>query len=56
MFKPLKLGIILLIVVQSIYSQSKTIPSEFWNNYTLKEKIAFINGAYGAIARLKSHV
>ena len=38
MFKPLKLGIILLIIVQSIYSQSKTIPSEFWNNYTLVEK------------------
>ena len=30
-------------------------PSEFWKQYDQKEKIAFINGAYGAIAKLKAH-
>jgi len=30
-------------------------PSEFWNQYDQKEKIAFVNGAYGAIAKLKAH-
>ena len=29
--------------------------AEFWKNYTQEQKIAFINGAYGAIAKLKSH-
>ena len=30
-------------------------PSEFWKQYDQKEKIAFINGAYGATAKLKAH-
>ena len=30
-------------------------PSEFWNQYDQKEKVAFINGAYGALAKLKAH-
>ena len=30
-------------------------PSEFWKQYDQKEKIAFINGSYGAIAKLKAH-
>ena len=33
----------------------KISPSEFWNSYSQEEKIAFINGAYGAISKLKSH-
>ena len=30
-------------------------PSDFWKGYSKKERIAFINGAYGAIAKLKAH-
>ena len=55
MCKFLKFRIFLLILAHSIYSQPKTSPAEFWNAYTSEEKIAFINGAYGAITRLKSH-
>ena len=51
----MKIGILTLIIIKSIYSQSKTKPADFWKNYTNQEKIAFINGAYGAIAKLKSH-
>ena len=51
----MKIGILTLIIIQSIYSQSKTNPADFWKEYSKEEKIAFINGAYGAIAKLKSH-
>ena len=30
-------------------------PADFWKGYSQEEKIAFINGAYGAIAKLKAH-
>ena len=30
-------------------------PAEFWIGYTQKEKIAFINGVYGTVSKLKSH-
>ena len=55
MCKFLKHAIFISIIAQSIYSQPKTSPADFWNAYTKEEKIAFINGAFGAIARLKSH-
>lgn len=55
MCKFLKHTIFISIISQSIYSQPKTSPADFWNAYTIEEKIAFINGAYGAIAILKSH-
>ena len=29
--------------------------ADFWKGYSQEEKIAFINGAYGAIAKLKAH-
>ena len=51
----MKLGFLIFIVYQSLYSQSNTSPADFWADYSEKEKIAFINGAYGAIAKLKSH-
>ena len=51
----MKIGIVILILFQWMYSQDSTSPADFWNDYTKEEKIAFINGAYGAIARLKSH-
>ena len=31
------------------------LPAEFWDSQSEKEKIAFINGAYGAISILKNH-
>ena len=55
MCKFLKHIIFISILFQSIYPQPKTSPADFWNAYTKEEKIAFINGAFGAIARLKSH-
>ena len=51
----MKRGILALVIIQTIYSQSKTSPADFWKEYSTEEKIAFINGAYGAISKLKSH-
>ena len=48
-------GIFICLMVQCLYSQSKSSPADFWNSYSQEEKIAFINGAYGAVAKLKSH-
>ena len=47
--------IIIFLITQSLFAQSKLFPAEFWKNYTQEQKIAFINGAYSAIAKLKSH-
>ena len=47
--------IIIFLITQSLFAQAKLSPAEFWRNYTHEKKIAFINGAYGAIAKLKSH-
>ena len=38
----------------TIYGQDST-PAEFWIRYNQKEKIAFINGVYGTVSKLKSH-
>ena len=38
----------------TIYGQNST-PAEFWIGYTHEEKIAFINGVYGTVAKLKAH-
>ena len=46
--------ILSLILLKSVWAQDST-PADFWNDYSQEEKIAFINGAYGAIAKLKSH-
>ncbi len=37
-----------------LHAQDPT-PADFWKGYSQEEKIAFINGAYGAIAKLKAH-
>ena len=37
-----------------VFSQNRP-PAEFWNQYDKDQKIAFINGAYGAISKIKSH-
>ena len=46
--------ITLFFFISFIFGQESK-PYEFWNQYDQKEKIAFINGAYGAIAKLKAH-
>ena len=51
----MKNGIVFFIIVNCLFAQNQTSPSEFWNSYSQEEKIAFINGAYGAISKLKSH-
>ena len=51
----MKIGLFILFILQTLNAQTKKTPAEFWKSYNIKEKIAFINGAYGAIAKLKSH-
>ena len=41
-------------ILVTIYGQNSA-PAEFWIGYSQEEKIAFINGAYGTVAKLKSH-
>ena len=43
-----------LLFITTIWAQDAT-PADFWKGYSQKEKIAFINGAYGAVAKMKSH-
>ena len=45
---------ILVFFLSNTFSQNRP-PAEFWNQYDNNQKIAFINGAYGAISKLKSH-
>ena len=55
MDKFMKNGIVFLTIVHCLIAQNQTSPSEFWKSYSQEEKIAFINGVYGAISKLKSH-
>tara|TARA_A100001037_G_scaffold72355_1_gene64709 strand:+ start:5134 stop:5559 length:426 start_codon:yes stop_codon:yes gene_type:complete len=50
----MKYQILIIFILTSIFAQEST-PAEFWSSYSQEEKIAFINGAYGAIAKLKAH-
>ena len=49
-----KIILIWFLTLTTTYGQKST-PAEFWIGYTQKEKIAFINGVYGTVAKLKSH-
>ena len=49
-----KIFLIWFLTLATIYGQNLT-PAEFWIGYTQKEKIAFINGVYGTVSKLKSH-
>ena len=49
-----KIFLIWFLILATIYGQNST-SAEFWTGYTQKEKIAFINGVYGTVAKLKSH-
>jgi len=46
------LWIFLLI---SLGLSQSSFPSDFWNSYSQKEKIAFINGVYGTVEKMKAH-
>ena len=49
-----KIILIWFLTLTTIYGQNST-PAEFWIGYNQEEKIAFINGVYGTVAKLKSH-
>ena len=49
-----KIILIWFLTLTTTYWQKST-PAEFWIGYTQKEKIAFINGVYGTVSKLKSH-
>jgi len=49
-----KIFLLWFITLTTTYGQNSA-PAEFWIRYTQKEKIAFINGVYGTVAKLKSH-
>ena len=49
-----KIILIWSLTLITVYGQDLT-PAEFWIKYTQKEKIAFINGVYGTVSKLKSH-
>lgn len=45
---------IILLFTSVSFSQDRS-PAKFWKSYSESEKIAFINGAFGAVSKLKSH-
>ena len=50
--------IIIFFFILSIFlnaEEKKVVPSKFWLDLSEKEKISFINGAYGAMSLLKNH-
>ena len=49
-----KIILIWFLTLTTTYGQNST-PAEFWIGYSQKEKIAFINGVYGTVSKLKSH-
>ena len=46
--------LLFILFITPIWAQNFP-PADFWGEYSQEEKIAFINGAYGAISKLKSH-
>ena len=55
MDKCMKSLIIITFFLNASFSQSESLPAKFWSSYSLEEKIAFINGSYAAVAKLKAH-
>lgn len=50
----LKLLAILFLLMCQV-SIAKTTPADYWNSLDQSDKIAFVNGAYGAISSMKAH-
>ncbi|MGY8788052.1 MAG: hypothetical protein ACKVH5_07140 [Fidelibacterota bacterium] len=46
---------LLILILISLLGAQNGAPASFWSGYSQDEKIAFINGVYGAISKLKSH-
>ena len=46
---------LILILLSSVLLSQNSYPADFWRAYTDQEKIAYINGVFGAVAKLKSH-
>ena len=46
---------IFFLLLFSLLTAQNSSPSEFWNSYNKNEKTAFINGAFGALTKIKSH-
>ena len=47
--------ILIILFCTLLFAKKNNSPADFWIEYTLDEKISFINGAYGTVAKLKSH-
>ena len=45
---------LIIFFMSFLFSKDKS-PAQFWSSYNKSEKIAFINGAFGAISKLKAH-
>ena len=45
---------VFLTLFSFLYPQ-KNLPSHFWKKYNQDQKMAFINGVYGTVSKLKSH-
>ena len=43
------------IIFVSIISGQSEAPADYWTKLSQGEKVAFVNGAYGGIARMKLH-
>ena len=46
---------IFFLLLFSLLTAQNSSPSGFWNSYNKNEKFAFINGAFGALTKIKSH-
>ena len=46
--------LLIMFIVTLLIGQGAA-PSEFWKSYSQEEKIAFINGVYGTVSKLKAH-
>ncbi|MDP6169153.1 MAG: hypothetical protein QF780_04020 [Candidatus Marinimicrobia bacterium] len=51
----MKKAILTFAIFYSLLHGQSASPADFWISYTQDEKISFINGAYGAISKIKAH-
>ena len=51
----MRLKVLLLVFTSILLSAKETTPAEFWSSYNKAEKIAFVNGSFGAFSKIKSH-
>lgn len=46
---------LIIVFLISFGIGQNAFPADFWNSYSQEEKIAFINGVYGTVEKLKAH-